>query len=80
METTIIPSAPVDSIWDQISHLSDALKIQLMNRIYASLSHKEKKTAEVSQSFSSLKGVLKTDTDKSDRELLDEYLSEKYGL
>ena len=51
-----------------------------MNRIYASLSHKEKKTAEVSQSFSSLKGVLKTDTDKSDRELLDEYLSEKYGL
>lgn len=30
--------------------------------------------------FSSLKGVLKEETMKTDKELLDEYLTEKYGL
>ena len=81
METTVASSAPVESLWKQISALSDTVKIQLINRISASLLHKDKKTeTKAMRRFSNLKGALKNDLNKTDRELLDEYLSEKYGL
>lgn len=68
-------------LWKQISTLSDTVKIQLINRISASLLHKDKKTeTKAIRRFSNLKGALKNDLNKTDRELLDEYLSEKYGL
>ncbi|MGN1255318.1 MAG: hypothetical protein ACI4T9_12115 [Prevotella sp.] len=41
MNTAAISSSPIDSIWRQINKMNDTLKIQLINKISASLLHKD---------------------------------------
>lgn len=49
MNTAAISSSPIDSIWRQINKMSDTLKIQLINKISASLLHKDIADTKVSK-------------------------------
>ena len=49
MNTATLSTSPVDSVWRQINKMSDTLKIQLINKISASLLHKEATESKVNK-------------------------------
>lgn len=83
MQTALRPNQIVQlqSFWNLIQSTDEGVQRELYVLLQQKYSNKQKKQEDTSTTFLKMQGILKGEgSEETDREMLDDYLKEKYGI